>query len=141
MRLAPILIATACVTATGLAVAGCHPSHNIIRKHSPVVPSAAAGADGKPGFVGTWAVAETACGHAAWTMTAQRLQSPGAVDCSVSQLTQTLAGYTINTACSQGGVDTPGRIVMTLNGGPPAQALTLSGGPFAEPVSLVRCTA
>jgi hypothetical protein len=61
--------------------------------------------------------------------------------CSVSQVSPTLAGYTAYSGCSTGGADTPGRVVMTLSGGPPASALTLSGGPFAEPVPLVRCAA
>jgi hypothetical protein len=74
-------------------------------------------------------------------MTPDRLQSPGAVRCAVGTVTPTLAGYTLHSACSSGGADTPGRIVVTMNGGSPAQGMTLQGGPFAEPVSLVRCAA
>jgi hypothetical protein len=141
MRLAPILIAVACLGLAAGSAAGCKDRGSIVRKESLQMPQAAKPVDGRPSFIGMWAPARTACGHASWTMTAERLQSPGAVHCAVTTVTPTLAGYTINSACSSGGADTPGRIVVTMNGGQPAQGMTLQGGPFAEPVSLVRCAA
>jgi len=128
--------------ALGLAavlLAACDGRGSIMRKESPQIPGASAMVDGQPAFTGRWAAAAADCGSAAWTMSANRLQSPGAMACAISQLTPTLAGYTVNSGCSDGGSEMPGRVVMTLTGGPPASAMTLTGGPFAEPVSLVRC--
>jgi hypothetical protein len=139
MRVAPIVFAAACLGLTAAVLAGCGDRGSIVREVSPEIPQAARPVDGKPAFVGVWAAARSECGHAAWTMTPQRLQSPATVRCAIGTATPTLAGYTLHSSCSSGGVDMPGRIVVTMNGGSPAQGMTLQGGPFTEPVSLVRC--
>ena len=141
MRLASLMIAMGCTALGAAAGAGCD-RDTLVRDQAVRVPASAMPASGgQPAFVGAWAAARAACGHAAWVITANQLQAPGAVRCQVGTVTPTLAGYTMNSACSSGGADSPGRIVVTLSGGPPATAMTLQGGPFAEPVSLVRCPA
>ena len=129
------------LTLAGGLLAACDGGGSIVRAQSPQISRASGVVDGQPAFVGRWAASAADCGRTAWTMTAARLQSPGALACSVSQVTPTMAGYTAYSGCSTGGADMPGRVVMTLSGGPPPAALTLTGGPFAEPVSLVRCPA
>ena len=127
----------------GLAVTlcACDRDGGLVRKEAAPVTRASEVLNGQLSFVGRWAAAESDCRRAAWTMTAARLQSPGALACSVSHVTPTMGGYTAYSGCSTGGADTPGRVVMTLSGSPPASALTLTGGPFAEPLALVRCPA
>jgi hypothetical protein len=125
----------------GLALAACEKGGALMHKDAPQTPSASITVNGQPAFVGRWAAANTACGHAAWTMTATRIQSPGALTCTINQASPTMAGYTVYSACAQAGAETPGRIVMTLSGGPPATAMTLTDGPFGEPTALVRCPA
>ena len=129
-----------CSLAACLVLAACD-SGTIMHEDAPATPSASAMVRGQHDFVGRWAASADACGQAAWTMTPQRLQSPGAFQCSISQLSPTMAGYTVNGGCSQGGASTPGRVVMTLVGGPPATGMTLTDGPFVEPLTLVRCPA
>ena len=112
-----------------------------MNENAPATPLVSGLVDGKPTFVGRWAVAAADCGSTAWTMTAEQLQSPGPMACTISKLSPTLAGYIVNSGCSEGGTQAPGRVMMTLSGGPPVSAMTLTGGPFAEPLTLVRCPA
>ena len=123
-----------------LALGACGPG-SLMRKEASRMPSASVMVNGQHAFVGRWAAAAPACGRGAWTMTAERLQSPGPFNCTINTLDATMAGYTVNGACSQGGASTPGRVVMTLTGGPPATDMTLTDGPFAQPLTLVRCPA
>ncbi|HEX8232748.1 MAG TPA: hypothetical protein VF559_05320 [Caulobacteraceae bacterium] len=123
-----------------LPLAACDRRESIVRAESPLEAASPAQAQGQPAFVGAWARTAAECAQRPWRLSSTHLAGPGGVDCSIDQLDASLAGYTAHSACTRGGVATPGRIVLTL-GPAGGRTLTLSEGPFREPVSLVRCAA
>ncbi|HET8727025.1 MAG TPA: hypothetical protein VFO41_05890 [Alphaproteobacteria bacterium] len=90
----------------------------------------------QPFFVGRWAAAKTACGHAAWTFTPDSLSTPGEVSCTFSQVTRTPEGYDIAATCTAEGPPEAERIRLSY--AQSARALLVEGGPF-NPVGLVAC--
>jgi hypothetical protein len=98
--------------------------------------SAGQAAANEPFFVGRWAAAETACGHAAWEFTASGLATPGEVSCTFNDVMKTPAGYDIAATCTAEGPPESHRI--SLSYAESADALLVEGGPF-NPVGLVAC--
>jgi hypothetical protein len=125
-----------------LAVAACQKSGLPMAKDSPELeqPAPSAGGAGKiPAYVGRWAVTPSACDSKAWTVASDQLRSPGPFSCSFTEVTPTLAGYTVLSMCRVGKAAAPGRLVFTMVRLPSGPSLTVSGGPFQEPIGLVRC--
>jgi len=127
----------------GLALCACHGSGVPMAKASPELdqpaPAAAAAAAKVPAYVGRWAVTPSACAARAWNVGADQLRSPGPFSCSFTEVTPTLAGYTVLGMCRVGKASAPGRLVFTMTQLPSGPSLTVSGGPFQEPIGLVRC--
>lgn len=130
MRLTvPLLIVAALITA----LAACQSREAAGPVAPPPAPSAGSEA---PFFVGRWAAADTACGHAAWSFTRTGLETPGEVSCTFEQVTRTPQGYDITAICSAEGP--PRQEQIRLSYAQSARALLVEGGPFA-PVGLVAC--
>lgn len=90
----------------------------------------------RPFFVGSWAAADTACGHAAWQISETGLSTPGEVSCSFDQVTPIPEGYDITATCTAEGPPQSQHIKFSY--ATSARALLVEGGPF-EPVGLVAC--
>ena len=94
---------------------------------------------GPPTFVGRWATTPTGCGHADWVLTADQMQSPGALSCNFVKVEPTSAGFTAWSSCTSGRATGPTRLIFTLSGPDRDKDLTVEGGPLAGPVALERC--
>ncbi len=119
-------------------VAGCkgqEPSIAVAAARPQVIQQAA----GPPTYIGRWAVTPTACDRAAWVLTADAMQSPGALSCSFVKVEPTSAGYTAWSSCTSGRATGPTRLIFTLSGPDRDMDLTVEGGPLAGPVALERC--
>lgn len=119
-------IAVAC-----LLLAGCE-SASVPVAQGPVAPAP----ETPPFFVGRWAAAETACGHAAWSFTEDGLSTPGAVVCDFDRVKRTPEGYDITAVCWAEGPPETGRIKLSY--AQSARAMLVEGGPF-NPVGLIAC--
>jgi hypothetical protein len=136
----PAVILAASLAAGGL-LAACHRGGVPMAKASPeLTRSVSHTVDGRPGYVGRWAVTAADCSRRAWVFSAAAMQTPGPFSCNLEHVQPTPAGYTVDGTCQVGAASAPGRLVFTLTrlGG---LSLTVSGGPFPEPVALARCPA
>ena len=88
-------------------------------------------------FIGRWAAAETACGHAAWAFTATGLSTPGATSCRFSRVSPTAGGYDIDARCSTGSRTSSERLKLTF--AESAKAMVVEGGPAKAQVGLIYC--
>jgi hypothetical protein len=89
-------------------------------------------------FVGRWAAAETACGHAAWDFTATDINTAGEVSCKIDQVTRTATGgYDLNVTCTAEAP--PEKSVLHLTFAESAKAMLVEGGPFSGSVGLIYC--
>lgn len=90
-------------------------------------------------YVGRWAAAETACGHAAWRFTVTDLNTAGEVSCKFDRVTRTAAGYDIDATCVAQAP--PEKSVIRLTFAESAKAMMVEGGPFSGSVGLIYCGA
>src|SRR3546814_11144811 len=104
-----------------LLAAGCQSPQGDPSAENPVTPEA------EPFFVGRWAAAETACGHAAWTITENGLATPGEASCTFDRLTRIPGGLDIAATCPAEGAPSPGRHKLRSARSPPP--LHAEGGP------------
>lgn len=89
-------------------------------------------------FVGRWAAADTACGHAAWDFTATDINTAGEVSCKIDRTTRTPAGgYDLDVTCVAQAP--PEKSVLHLTFAESAKAMMVEGGPFSGSVGLIYC--
>lgn len=89
-------------------------------------------------FVGRWAAAETACGHAAWDFTATDINTAGEVSCKIDRTIRTPAGgYDLDVTCVAQAP--PEKSVLHLTFAESAKAMMVEGGPFSGSVGLIYC--
>lgn len=125
----------ACLGAVLLLMAGCGaPAEDM--GGTSAAKAEAATPPAPPFFVGSWAAAETACGHAAWAFTETGLATPGEVSCRFDAVAPTPRGYDIAATCTAEGPPRPERIILAR--GPSAGVMLVEGGPF-NPVRLIAC--
>lgn len=89
-----------------------------------------------PFYVGRWAAAETACGHAAWEITEKGLETSGGVACTFERVTQTQTGVDIAARCTGEGASEVSTVRFAY--AQSAQALLVEAEPFAN-VGLIAC--
>jgi hypothetical protein len=116
---------------------------------APPEPAPAPAATIKPGqglppasspkrFIGRWAAAETACGHAAWDFTATDINTAGEVSCKIDKVTRTAtSGYDLDVTCTAEAP--PEKSVLHLTFAESAKAMMVEGGPFSGSVGLIYC--
>lgn len=89
-------------------------------------------------FVGRWAAAETACGHAAWDFTQTDINTAGEVSCKIDRTARTPAGgYDLDVTCVAQAP--PEKSVLHLTFAESAKAMMVQGGPFSGSVGLIYC--
>jgi hypothetical protein len=135
-RMRATLIVVSC--ASLLAIAGCSQRQTLFSSDAPPVATIRNAKTGEPSFVGRWAPTAAACADGAWVLTAQRVQSPNGVSCTLVKLDPASAGYSSDVECGEAGHGS-GRMNLTLSGRGASRGLTLEGGPIALPVSLTAC--
>lgn len=118
-----------------VALTGCDsPAETTAPTPSAAAPPAAQSL--MPFYVGRWAAAETACGHAAWNITQQGLETSGGVACTFERVTQTQTGVDIAARCTGEGARQVSTIRLAY--AQSAQALLVEAEPFAN-VGLTAC--
>lgn len=89
-------------------------------------------------YVGVWAAAETACGHAAWRIERDRLQSPAWMACDFEKVTPAQDGFTIEAQCTDGAREHNAEIRLSF--AESAQAMLMRGVPETGDVGLIYCS-
>ena len=91
-----------------------------------------------PFYVGRWAAAETACGHAFWDITERGLETSGGVSCRFNEVKPITTGFEAATECT--GPQAAGVSRIRFSYAQSAKALLVDAEPFAN-VGLIACKA
>lgn len=88
-------------------------------------------------YVGVWAAAETACGHAAWRIERNKIQSPAWMACDLTNVTPSQGGFDISATCTDGATEQDAKIRLSF--AESAQAMLMQGVPETGDVGLIYC--
>lgn len=88
-------------------------------------------------YVGVWAAAETACGHAAWRFERNKMQGPDWTACEFKSVTASQGGFNINAKCTDGANERDA--TLRLSFAESAQAMLMQGVPETGDIGLIYC--
>ncbi|MDG2522300.1 hypothetical protein P7B02_12175 [Caulobacter segnis] len=100
-------------------------------------PSRAPSVAAPPRYVGRWAAAETACGHAAWRFQDRSVSTPGEVSCTFKDVREAAGGYDVDASCLAEGQTADGRLRLRFT--EVTERMTVEGGPFDWKADLIYC--